>query len=155
MISALEPLWPTAFLAVGLVVPVTATLVFFYFQFFYVDTPVIEGIPEIPGAELIAGHVYQIGDDHATTLEQWSLKYKWPVFQIRMGQRRAVVLNSFESAREWMVKNQSATSDRPWFYTFHGVVSATSGQSKVNFSLLGLANIHGSVSGDYWDKSME
>jgi hypothetical protein len=26
-----------------------------------------------------------------------------------------------------LVKNSTATVDRPWFYTFHGVVSATSG----------------------------
>lgn len=98
-----------------------------YLLFFYVDISLIQGIPEIPGGELLAGHLHQLGSDHATTAQQWSEKYGWPIFQLRMGYRRTVMINSFEGAREWFVKNQSATLDRPWFYTFHGVVSATSG----------------------------
>ncbi|KAL5341626.1 cytochrome P450 [Aspergillus crustosus] len=104
----------------------TAGLLTVYVYFFYVDIPKIQGIPEIPGGELLAGHLYQLGADHATTAQTWAIKYGWSVFQLRMGRRRAIILNSFESAREWMIKNQSATIDRPWFYTFHGVVSKTS-----------------------------
>ncbi|KAH8664249.1 cytochrome P450 [Xylariales sp. PMI_506] len=92
----------------------------------YVDIPQIKGIPEIPGGELLAGHLHKLGRDHATTAEKWFIENDWPVYQIRMGRRRAVILNTFESARDWMIKNQSATLDRPWFYTFHGVLSATS-----------------------------
>jgi phenylacetate 2-hydroxylase len=99
-----------------------------YLWFFYVDIPKIKGIPEIPGGEVLAGHLNLLGDDHATKAEEWSCKNGWPVFQLRMGRRRAIILNSFEAAREWMVKNQSATLDRPWFYTFHGVVSKSSGK---------------------------
>jgi phenylacetate 2-hydroxylase len=99
-----------------------------YLWFSYVDLPSIQGIPEIPGGELLAGHFYKLGDDHATTAEGWAQKYNWPLFQLRMGQRRAVILNSFDAAREWTVKNQAATLDRPWFYTFHGIVSKTSGR---------------------------
>jgi phenylacetate 2-hydroxylase len=98
-----------------------------YLRFFYVDIPNIKGIPEVPGGEILAGHLYALGNDHATTAESWSSKYQWPVFQLRMGNRRAVVINSFEAAREWFVKNQASTLDRPSFYTFHGVISATSG----------------------------
>lgn len=113
-------------------------LTFVYLQFFYVDFPVIKGIPEIPGGELLAGHFYQLGNDIASTTERWAAKYGWPVFQIRMGQRRVIILNSFEATREWFVKNQSATIDRPWFYTFHGIVSKTSGEC--NSSILRAKN---------------
>lgn len=123
----LETRWPTPFAIFSLVTAVISILVLVYFHFFYVDLPKIEGIPEIPDGELLAGHLYQLGDDHATTAETWAFKYGWPVFQLRMGRRRAIFLNSFEAAREWIIKNQSATLHRPWFYTFHGVVSATSG----------------------------
>jgi phenylacetate 2-hydroxylase len=109
-------------------VTVMASAIYVYLKWFYVDIPKIAGIPEIPGGELLAGHLYQLGEDHAATAEKWSAQYGWPVFQLRMGMRRAIVVNSFESAKEWFVKNQSATLDRPWFYTFHGVVSATSGE---------------------------
>jgi len=107
-----------------------------YIKFFYVDIPRIDGIPEIPGADLLAGHFYNLGKDHASKAELWSSKYNWPVFQLRMGRRRAIVLNSFDSAREWIVKNQSATLDRPWFYTFHGVLSKTSGICETQVSVV-------------------
>lgn len=95
--------------------------------FLYPDVSRIKGLPEIPNASILAGHLYQLGKDHATTAEQWAQKYGWPVFQIRMGRRRAIILNSFGAAHEFLVKNQASTIDRPWFYTFHGVVSKTSG----------------------------
>lgn len=109
---------------VGLVFTVSFLL---YARFFYVDFPKVQGLPEIPNGSLLAGHLYALGQDHANTLHQWSSKYGWPVFQARMGYRRAVFLNSYDVAQEWICKNHSSTADRPWFHTFHGVVSATSG----------------------------
>ncbi|KAH8885271.1 cytochrome P450 [Thozetella sp. PMI_491] len=117
---------PSAPALFGLVFATTVGFLAIYICFFYVDFARIKGIPEIPGGELLAGHLYQLGKDHATTAQSWSKKYGWPVFQLRMGQRRAIMLNSFEATRDWIVKNQSATIDRPWFYTFHGIVSKTS-----------------------------
>ncbi|KAL4907793.1 hypothetical protein BDW74DRAFT_166430 [Aspergillus multicolor] len=112
--------------ALGLITAVSSLFCLVYVHLFYVDFPKIKGISEIPGGSLLAGHLYELGKDHATTAQIWAEKYNWPVFQLRMGYRRAIILNSFEAAREWMVKNQSATIDRPWFYTFHGIVSKTS-----------------------------
>ncbi|ETS85365.1 hypothetical protein PFICI_03390 [Pestalotiopsis fici W106-1] len=120
----------------AIVLPVFAVILLCYLNFFYVDCAKINGIPEIPGGELLAGHLYQLGNDHATTAETWAAKYGWPVFQLRMGRRRAVFLNSFGAAREWLVKNQSSTVDRPWFHTFHGVVSKTSGMQSIEFVLI-------------------
>jgi phenylacetate 2-hydroxylase len=117
---------PMPFLA-AIVVSLGTVIVLCYLKFFYVDYAKIKGIPEIPAGELLAGHLYQLGNDHATTAQAWAVRYGWPVFQLRMGRRRAVFLNSFDAAREWLVKNQSSTVDRPWFHTFHGVVSKTSG----------------------------
>ena len=119
--------WTYIFGLAAVISTVAAAALLLYLQFFYVDVPKINGLPEIPGGELLAGHLYQLGRDHATTAETWARKYGWPAFQLRMGRRRAIILNSFNSAQEFLVKNQSATLDRPWFYTFHGVVSKTSG----------------------------
>ncbi|KIV78237.1 hypothetical protein PV11_09973 [Exophiala sideris] len=118
--------WSTVFVSFSVAAALLGALVLIYIWFFYVDIPKIKGIPELAGGELLAGHLYQLGEDHATTAEKWSSKYGWPVFQLRMGYRRAIMLNSFDSAYQFLVKNQSATIDRPWFYTFHGIVSATS-----------------------------
>lgn len=132
-----SPLGLSNYWSLGLIALISAvTALGIYVSFFYVDIRKIRGIPEIPGGEILAGHLYQLGSDHATTAEKWSAKYGWPVFQLRMGYRRAVVINSFEAAREWLVKNQSATVDRPWFYTFHGVVSATSGSLRYKHQVL-------------------
>ncbi|KAJ9150922.1 Amino acid permease [Pleurostoma richardsiae] len=114
---------------VGLLLLILTAIVaaaFLYLRFFYVDIGSIQGIPEVPGASLLHGHIYQLGNDHSTTLQQWAKQYEWPIFQIRLGNRRVVVLNGFDVARDWIVANQAHTIDRPLFYTFHGVVSKTS-----------------------------
>lgn len=111
---------------------VLAIVLFFgvviYFQYFYVDYATILGIPEIPGSSYVYGHLDLLGHDHPTTIQNWAVKHSWPLYQIRLGNRRAIVLNSFQVARDWLVTNQANTLDRPWLYTFHGVVSKTSGQ---------------------------
>ncbi|EXJ69876.1 uncharacterized protein A1O5_06949 [Cladophialophora psammophila CBS 110553] len=91
------------------------------------DIPKIKGIPEIPGALPILGHLQQLGPDHATVCEGWWRKYRQSVFQIRLGNTRAVVVNSFEDARQMLVGHQTAVIDRPTLYTFHGVISTTQG----------------------------
>lgn len=102
-------------------------LALIYLRFFYVDFPPISSIPEIPGGSLLHGHLYMLGQDHATTAEKWSQDYNWPIYQARLGNRRVIFLNGFEVAREWLVSCQSYTTDRPSLYTFHNLVSKTSG----------------------------
>ncbi|KAJ4370424.1 hypothetical protein N0V83_004942 [Neocucurbitaria cava] len=87
----------------------------------------IKGIPEIPGAVPIFGHLLKLGEDHASSCEKWWRQYKQPVFQIKLGNTRAVVFNSFEACRDILVKHQNAVIDRPKLYTFHGVISSTQG----------------------------
>lgn len=103
------------------------TLALTYLRFFYVDFAPIRNIPEIPGGSLLHGHLYMLGKDHATTAEKWSQDYGWPIYQVRLGNRRVIFLNSFNVAREWLVTRQSYTVDRPSLYTFHNLVSKTSG----------------------------
>ncbi|KIX08972.1 uncharacterized protein Z518_00050 [Rhinocladiella mackenziei CBS 650.93] len=91
------------------------------------DIPKIKGIPEIPGALPILGHLLQLGPDHATVCEGWWRKYRQSVFQIRLGNTRAVVVNSFEDAKQMLIGHQTAVIDRPTLYTFHGVISSTQG----------------------------
>ena len=91
------------------------------------DIPYIKGIPEIPGALPVTGHLLQLGDDHATICESWWRKYRTSVFQIRLGNTRAVVVNSFDDAKRMLIGHQSAVIDRPTLYTFHGIISSTKG----------------------------
>ncbi|KAI5239928.1 cytochrome P450 [Aureobasidium subglaciale] len=91
------------------------------------DIKYIKGIPEVPGAIPIFGHLLKLGEDHASSCEKWWRQYNEPVFQIKLGNTRAVVFNSFEACRDILVKHHNAVIDRPKLYTFHGVISSTQG----------------------------
>ncbi|KAH7388644.1 cytochrome P450 [Pyrenochaeta sp. MPI-SDFR-AT-0127] len=91
------------------------------------DIPYIRGIPEIPGALPITGHLTQLGDDHATVCEKWWRKYGNSVFQIRLGNTRAVIVSSFEDCKKILISNSQGLIDRPKLFTFHGLISSTQG----------------------------
>lgn len=112
---------------IGLLIIIIACISYVYVRFYYVDFGSVRGIPEVPGGSWLHGHLHMLGKDHATAAEKWSKEHQMPIFQMRLGNRRAIVLNTFEAARDWIVLNQSATVDRPWLYTFHGIISKTSG----------------------------
>lgn len=94
---------------------------------FATDIPHIKGMPEIPGAAPIFGHLLSLGEDHATVCEKWWRQYGHSVFQIKLGNTRTVVVNSFEDCRKMLLGNQNALIDRPKLYTFHGLISSTQG----------------------------
>ncbi|KAL4949084.1 cytochrome P450 [Aspergillus filifer] len=91
------------------------------------DIPHIKNLPSIPGAVPIFGHLLKLGDDHATACEKWWRQYGHSVFQIKLGNTRAVVVNSFEDCRKMLLSHQNALIDRPKLYTFHGLISSTQG----------------------------
>ncbi|KAH8883447.1 cytochrome P450 [Thozetella sp. PMI_491] len=98
-----------------------------YTAAFATDIPHIKGLPEIPGAVPVFGHLLKLGEDHASVCEKWWRQYKHSVFQIRLGNTRAVVVNSFEDCKKMLLGNQNALIDRPKLYTFHGIISSTQG----------------------------
>ncbi|PYH87553.1 cytochrome P450 phenylacetate 2-hydroxylase [Aspergillus ellipticus CBS 707.79] len=89
------------------------------------DVPKIKGLPEIPGVPLF-GNLLQLGDRHAVVARKWAKQFG-PVFQVRMGNKRVVFANSFDSVRQLWIKDQSALISRPTFHTFHSVVSSSQG----------------------------
>ncbi|KAF6814118.1 cytochrome P450 [Colletotrichum plurivorum] len=106
---------------------VVALTYFIYNAMYTTDIPFIKGLPEVPGALPMVGHLNLLGDDHATTCEKWWRQYKYSVFQIKLGNTRAVVVNSFEDCKKMLLSNQNAVIDRPKLYTFHGLISSTQG----------------------------
>lgn len=89
------------------------------------DIPKIKGLPEIPGLPIV-GNLYGLGDNQAKKAAEWSKKYG-PVFQVRMGNRRIIFANTFDSVKELWISNQSALISRPKLHTFHSVVSSSEG----------------------------
>ncbi len=107
---------------------VLGLLYWFYKVAFLTDIPKLRGIAELPGSIPFYGHLKKLGLDHASVFQEFREKNNADVIQAKLGNRRIVVLNSFEAAQEWIVRDASATIDRPLFYTFHGVVSSTQGK---------------------------
>jgi phenylacetate 2-hydroxylase len=89
------------------------------------DTPKIKGIPE-PRGWPILGNILQLGQEHAKNARALA-KRLGPVFQVRLGNRRIVYVNSFASVRHFWISNQSSLISRPKLYTFHSVVSTSQG----------------------------
>ncbi|KAI8650651.1 Phenylacetate 2-hydroxylase [Fusarium keratoplasticum] len=89
------------------------------------DIPKIKGIPEIPGVPIF-GNLIQLGTDHARVAQKWAAKYG-PVFQTRLGTKRVVFVNSYDSVKHFWITHQAALISRPTFHTFHSVVSSSQG----------------------------
>lgn len=106
---------------------ISGILVYVYRQAFSTDIPYIRGIPEAPGAVPFLGHLKILEADQPTKFEQWGVQNDWPVIQAKFGMQRVLVLNTFQAARHFIVKNATATIDRPTFWTFHKVLSTTQG----------------------------
>ncbi|KAL4862154.1 phenylacetate 2-hydroxylase [Aspergillus spectabilis] len=113
-------------MALQTVAIVAIAVVYFVIRYFNrTDVPKIKGLPEIPGIPIF-GNLIQLGDQHATVAEKWAKKFG-PVFQVRMGNKRVVFANTFDSVRQLWIKDQSALISRPTFHTFHSVVSSSQG----------------------------
>ncbi|KAG6002244.1 hypothetical protein E4U21_003304 [Claviceps maximensis] len=89
------------------------------------DSPKIKGIPEIPGVPVF-GNLVELGTNHARVAQRWAKKYG-PVFQVRLGNRRIVFVNSYETVHHFWITHQSSLISRPMFHTFHSVVSTSQG----------------------------
>nr|POE47493.1 phenylacetate 2-hydroxylase [Quercus suber] len=89
------------------------------------DVPQVKGIPQVPGIPIF-GNLFQLGTNHARVAQQLSKQYG-PVFQVRMGNRRIIFANTFESVKNLWITNQSALISRPKLHTFHTVVSSSEG----------------------------
>ncbi|KAL4875352.1 cytochrome P450 [Aspergillus karnatakaensis] len=120
-------LTPLQFAPVLIAIPVLYLVYVLLNTAFCTDIPRLKEIPELPGAVPFYGHLKALGNDHASAFQDAYTKNNHEVVQAKLGTRRVLVLNSFDAAQEFMVKNASATIDRPLFYTFHGIVSATQG----------------------------
>ncbi|KAE8441015.1 hypothetical protein EG329_006106 [Mollisiaceae sp. DMI_Dod_QoI] len=105
-----------------------AVIAVIYFLIRYLnrtDTVKVKNLPEIPGWPLF-GSLLQFGTNHARVAGELAKKYG-PVFQVRLGNRRIIFANTFDSVRHLWITNQSALISRPTLHTFHTVVSSSQG----------------------------
>ncbi|KAI9873154.1 MAG: hypothetical protein M1830_000776 [Pleopsidium flavum] len=101
-------------------------VIFFAIRYFNrTDVPKIKNLPEVPGVPIF-GNLIQLGNEHARKAGEWAKTYG-PVFQVRMGNKRIIFANTFESVKHLWITNQSALISRPTLHTFHTVVSSSQG----------------------------
>ncbi|KAL7267652.1 hypothetical protein RUND412_009752 [Rhizina undulata] len=74
----------------------------------------------------LLGNLLDIRSNAPERYRQWIRQFG-DVYQIQLGNVPVLIVNSAKAAKEIFVKNSSATSSRPEFYTFHKVVSSTAG----------------------------
>ncbi|EGE04862.1 cytochrome P450 phenylacetate 2-hydroxylase [Trichophyton equinum CBS 127.97] len=89
------------------------------------DVSKVKNLPEIPGVPMF-GNLLQLGDSHAKRAAAWVKEYG-PVFQVRLGNRRVIFANTFESVKYLWITHQSSLISRPKLHTFHSVVSSSQG----------------------------
>ncbi|KAB8339129.1 hypothetical protein FH972_022065 [Carpinus fangiana] len=89
------------------------------------DVPKIKNLPEIPGKPIF-GSLLELGNQHALVATRWAQKYG-PVFQARLGNKRIIFANTFDSVKALWIKEQSSLISRPMLHTFHSVVSSSQG----------------------------
>jgi len=80
-------------------------------------------IPSFP----IVGSLFHLRKNPALTFMKWSKKYNQMVFQVKLGHKYVVVVNSFADVNTLWNKHACGTKSRPRMYTFHDVVSTTQG----------------------------
>ncbi|KAL7905009.1 putative cytochrome P450 phenylacetate 2-hydroxylase [Trichoderma velutinum] len=85
------------------------------------DVSFIKGLPHLRGVPIF-GNLFLLGKHHARNSARLA-KTVGDVFQVRLGNRRFIYVNSFETVKDFWIKNQSALISRPSFWTFHSVVS--------------------------------
>ncbi|ETS87879.1 hypothetical protein PFICI_01707 [Pestalotiopsis fici W106-1] len=85
----------------------------------------ISGLKGPRGLPLI-GNIWDIRTNAAERYRQWSKSYGG-VFQIQLGNIPVVVVNTAATAKVIFGQNSQALASRPEFYTFHKLVSDTSG----------------------------
>ena len=111
----------TVFVRIGIVIILSLLLKFFNAT----DVAKIRGLPEAPGWPIF-GSLFELGENHALALMKMA-KSLGLVFQVRMGNKRIIVANSFDSIRELWIRNRSSLISRPTLHTFHTVVSSSQG----------------------------
>ena len=94
----------------------------------YTITPKeIANIFSIPGELPFIGHLHLILENPALIYLTWSKLYNQSVFQIRIGNKRVVVVNSFDDVVGLWINHSCQNNSRPLSYTFHDLVSAIQG----------------------------
>ncbi|CAH2350204.1 putative phenylacetate 2-hydroxylase [[Candida] railenensis] len=90
--------------------------------------PIIPSLPSMNNDGWpIVGNFPQLLENPSLILMNWSKRTSSDIFQIRLGIKRVVVVNSFKDSKVLANRFACSTNSRPISYVFHNLVSATQG----------------------------
>ncbi|KAF2098444.1 cytochrome P450 [Rhizodiscina lignyota] len=125
---------PYLFSGAAIALLIVSAIIFHYA--YSTDIPKIAGIPEIPGARPFLGHLHlhagASGKNDGAFWAVWSKRLGSDLLQVRWGNRRVVIANSFDSVKELFVTNAAATSARPRQYIFEKYVGYDMGSHSLD-----------------------
>lgn len=85
----------------------------------------VKNLPGPKGLPVVGSLPWLWGKVHAEQYRLWSQTYG-DVFQVQLGERTAVVVNSASAARALFLGQREATNSRPLFHVLHGKVQGGS-----------------------------
>ncbi|RLV90701.1 Phenylacetate 2-hydroxylase [Spathaspora sp. JA1] len=119
--------WLTHSFKNPIVLVITILTLWLLVDYFVTSPSEIPGIFSIPGCLPIVGNLHQVMNNPALVYLKWVEQYKHSIFQIRLGNKRIIVVNSFEDIVSLWIRHSCPNNSRPVSYTFHGIVSAIQG----------------------------
>lgn len=99
-------------------------------------TRYLSRVPNLPGPRglpIVGSLPWLWGKVHAEQFRIWSQQYG-DVFQVQLGERAAVVVNSASAARALFLGQREAMNSRPLFYVLHGKVQGGSSVTSIGTS---------------------
>lgn len=85
----------------------------------------VKNLPGPRGLPIVGSLPWLWGKVHAEQYRLWAQAYG-DVFQVQLGERTAVVVNSAAAARSLFLGQREATNSRPLFHVLHGKVQGGS-----------------------------
>lgn len=102
------------------VLPLVAAVIYDYIY----SPSKIKGVFSIPGELPVLGHLHLLLCNPSKVYMDWARQYSKSVFQIRLGNRRVIVVNSYDDVVDIWMNHSCQNNSRPMSYTFHGLVSS-------------------------------
>ena len=99
-------------------------------------TRYLSRVPNLPGPRglpIVGSLPWLWGKVHEEQFRLWSKEYG-DVFQVQLGERTAVVVNSASAARSLFLGQREAMNSRPLFYVLHGKVQGGSPVTSIGTS---------------------
>ncbi|KAK5120929.1 hypothetical protein LTR85_005713 [Meristemomyces frigidus] len=86
------------------------------------NLPVVKGIPEVHGSKLFVGDLDHLGgrtgQNDSSVYSGWAHELETDLFQMRLGDQRTVVANSFQVIKDLWVGRATDLIDRPFQHGF-------------------------------------